>query len=280
MNFLIVRLSSLGDIIHTLPAFAALRQQFPAAKINWVVEEKGKEILDLVPGIDRIYVQQTKNRTLKSFRKLIQELRSAMKEKDSVALDFQGLIKSGLFTRLSGAKKRLGFDRSNCREPQASYFYTKKAEAMPETIHVIQKNLNLLRLLEINENKFTFPLSIPDALSTSIRNKLEILNFKKTQKLILLNVGAAWETKRWFEDRWVKFIEIIKNRDLFPVLLWGTDSEKSLADNISERSGIPLLPSLSLREVIALIKQSALLVTGDTFALQAAGALNRVLQST
>lgn len=277
MNFLIVRLSSLGDIIHTLPSFAALKKNFPGAKITWIVEEKGKEILALVPGIDRTFVHGTKNKkkTFKLFRKLVSDLRHSLKGKDYTALDFQGLIKSGLITWISGAKKRFGFSRQNCRESQASLFYTDRAEIMPETIHVIQKNLNLLRLLSIKEEKFVFPVSIPEPISTSVLKGLKSLGFNEKKKLIVLNVGAAWKTKRWFEDRWVKLIKIIQSPDLFPILLWGTENEKVLAENISDKTETPLVPTISIQEVIALIGVSSLVITGDTFALQAACALNR-----
>jgi len=131
-NILIVRLSSLGDIIHTLPAFAALRKGYPAARITWVVEKAGKEILDLVPGIDRIVVRGEKG--------WIRAIRDA----GGTAIDFQGLLKSAIIARLSGARTRIGFSGKNLREPAASVFYTDRLEAFPEDGHVIDKNLKLL----------------------------------------------------------------------------------------------------------------------------------------
>jgi heptosyltransferase-1 len=88
-------------------------------------------------------------------------------------------------------------------------------------------------------------------------------------------VGAAWETKRWFPEKWVELIEMIKNKEFFSLLLWGDEEEKALAFQVNEKTHVPLSPFFSLREVMALVKESSLLVSGDTFALQVACALSR-----
>ena len=96
-KFLIIRLSSLGDIIHTLPAYAALRQNFPQAKISWLVEEKGKDLLDFVPGLDRTIVLSSKKWSMAS-KKFWSEFLSTVREirqKDQIVLDFQGFLPAG-----------------------------------------------------------------------------------------------------------------------------------------------------------------------------------------
>lgn len=274
-NFLIIRLSSLGDVVHTLPAFSALRKKYPDAKISWIVEENGKEILDLVPGLDRIVPVKLKRWKLGS-RRFWQEfakLKKEIRNKDQVAIDFQGLIKSGFMAYISGARKRIGFHRKNLKERQASLFYTENLEEVSEKDHVIGKNLKLLSLLRIEGNEFVFPLQLPDESSKNVQRILDEMGYDPQNKLVLLNVGAAWETKRWNADRWVQTVKKIGNDRLFPVLLWGSEVEQKLARQVSRASGVPLVPSLSLKEVMALIKRAAVLVSGDTFALQAAGAL-------
>lgn len=276
-NFLIIRLSSLGDIIHTLPAFSALRKNFPEAKISWVVEEKGKEILDFVPGIDKVIIAHTAGWRIntKRFWAEISSLKKELKNKNQAALDFQGLLKSGFIAFLSKAEKRIGFHRKNLREPLASLFYTESLEEIPEDIHVIRKNLKLLTRLGIHEDKLEFPIVLPAELSETVKSKLRELGYDEGKKLIILNTGAAWETKRWFPEKWVSFIERIRNDQTFLLLLWGNDEEKELASQVSEKTRIPLSPLFSLKEVMALIKESSLLVSGDTFALQVACAFSR-----
>jgi ADP-heptose:LPS heptosyltransferase len=132
-NFLIIRLSSLGDIIHTLPAFSALRKNFPEAKISWIVEAKGREILDFVPGVDKTITAHTEGWRLnrKEFWTEISRLKRELKNENQIALDFQGLAKSGFIAFISGSNKRIGFHRKNLREPLAGLFYTERLEEIP-----------------------------------------------------------------------------------------------------------------------------------------------------
>jgi heptosyltransferase-1 len=261
-NILIIRTSSLGDIIHTLPAFASLRRNFPDAHITWVVEQKGKDILDFVPGIDEIVLVGSPG------------WRAKLKKKDQTAFDFQGLLKSALIARLSGSRKRIGFHRRNLKEPSASLFYTDRLDEVSETEHVIGKNLRLLRLAGINEDKYEFPLAIPENLRISVKEKISAAVGPSSNRLVLFNVGAAWPTKRWFPESWIAVLNDLKNGPMSPLLLWGTAQEETLARRVNQATGIPLAPFLSVRQILALIKDASLLVSGDTFAMQAACALD------
>ena len=276
-NFLIIRLSSLGDIIHTLPAFSALRKKYPQAKITWLVEEKGKEILDLVPGIDRIVMVKSKEKlnTPGMLCREISRIKNEIASKEQVVLDFQGLIKSGLYAYISRAKKRIGFHRKNLKEPMASIFYTDRLHQISEDSHVIHKNLKLLELLGITEDSIEFPLILPDELVSETKEILHSTGYEESKKLIILNVGAAWETKRWHKDRWIALIRKIESQEIFPLLLWGNEIEKNIAQEISREIKTPLSPNLTLPQVMALIKGAGLIISGDTFALQAACALSR-----
>lgn len=276
-NFLIIRLSSLGDIIHTLPAFSALRKKCPKGTISWVVEDKGKEILELVPGVDKIIVARTEGWRIntRKFWREVSTLKKNIKNKNQTALDFQGLIKSGFIAYLSKAKKRIGFHRKNLRESQAGIFYTDRLVEVPETIHVIDKNLRLLTLLDIMETQYDFPLVLSDKHAQSVKDKLRKIGYDEKKKLVVLNVGAAWKTKRWFSENWVELINTLKPKDLFLLILWGNEEEKALAEEVHEKSHVPISPDLSLKEVLALVKESSLLVSGDTFALQVACAFSR-----
>ena len=276
-NILIIRLSSLGDIIHTLPAFSALRKNFPEATISWVVEAKGSEILDLVPGVDKTITAHTEGWRLhrKKFWKEISRLKKELRKESQTAIDFQGLVKSGFISCISGSKKRIGFHRKNLREPMAGLFYTERLEEIPETIHVISKNLKLLERIGIKEEKYEFPIEVPAELAEGVKASLKKLGYNEQKKLVLFNVGAAWETKRWFHERWVELIGMIKNKEFFPLLLWGNEEEKGLALEVNEKTHVPLSPFFTLKEVMALVNESSLLISGDTFSLQVACALSR-----
>lgn len=276
-QFLIIRLSSLGDIIHTLPAFSCLRKNFPQSKITWLTEEKGKDILDLVPGLDEIIPSRLKKWPWysKKFWNEFFHLKENIRNKNQTVLDFQGLLKSGFMASLSRGSRRVGFQRQNLKEPSAFLFYNRQVKAMPEGLHVIDKNLRLLSILGIHETKYDFPLQIPERFSETIKEKLSRIGYDPSQKLILLNIGGAWETKRWFPERWIKLIHSLKKKkELFPLILWGDEKERSLAYHIHQKTDVSVAPYLTLKGTLALIKESSLLVSGDTFALQAASALS------
>jgi heptosyltransferase-1 len=261
-SFLIVRLSSLGDIIHTLPAYAALRRSFPDASIRWAVGPQGRNILELVPGLDELILVGRR-----IWRQNLRDIRRP----DQVALDFQGLVKSALLAFFSRSRRVIGFSKENCKEPLASAFYKEKLPPFAESeTHVISKNLKLLGPLGIHAEDFEFPIAIPDDLRRSVGAKLERLGCNRGQRILLVNVGAAWETKRWFPEMWAELVREAKPAGAFPLVLWGGPAEKSLARSVSEAAGAVMAPFLSIKEVLALVSAASLLVSGDTFALQAA----------
>jgi len=150
---LIVRLGALGDVVHAIPVAAALRRAFPEARIDWLVSAKHREILDLVPVIDRRLVINDRGGANggSSLLSAIRELRAARYD---VAIDLQGLIKSALLARASGAPRVAGFTASYARERLARLFYTDVYDPgrgglydPRETRHVVDINLGLLTVL-------------------------------------------------------------------------------------------------------------------------------------
>src|SRR5438045_1473696 len=148
MRILIVKLGSIGDVVHTLPTLAALRGAMPQAEISWVVERQSSEILKDNPLLNRLIEVDTKalrrglmsGETLRAPRQQLRRLRASAFD---VALDFQGLIKSASIARLSGARRVFGYSRDRLREPASSLLLSKRIPIPPHT-HVIRKGLLLL----------------------------------------------------------------------------------------------------------------------------------------
>ena len=138
MNILIVRLGALGDVIHAVPAAAALRQAFPDARIDWLVDAKHRDIVDLVTAIDRAVALGSP--TLAGWTAALRSLRGIRYD---LAIDLQGLMKSAVLARASGAARVVGFSIWHLREKTARPFYSDAHDA--EGGHVIRKNLRLLR---------------------------------------------------------------------------------------------------------------------------------------
>ena len=174
MNILIVKLGSIGDIIHTLPTLSAIRSALPDAEISWAVEKRSAEILRGNTAIDRLIEVDTRSlRSGKVVEGVLSGLREQLRElrrlKFDVALDLQGLLKSAAIAKLSGAKTRFGFDRANLREPASRIFLNRTVEIPPRT-HIIRKNLMLAEQalnIQIPAAEFEFPIA------TGSEHKLE-----------------------------------------------------------------------------------------------------------
>src|SRR5689334_7335080 len=147
MRILFVKLGAIGDVIHTLPSLAHARAALPSVDISWVVESRTSEILRQNPLIDDLIEVDTRSIRGTRVDELLPELRRQIKglrkHKFDIAIDFQGLLKSAVIAKLSGAKVRVGFSREALREPASRMLLTETVKTTPQ-IHVIRKNLELL----------------------------------------------------------------------------------------------------------------------------------------
>jgi heptosyltransferase I len=188
MNLLIVRLGALGDIVHAIPAAAALRAAMPAARIDWLVDAKHRSIVDLVTAVDRVVPLE--GRTIRAWADVVRRARQAQYD---VAFDFQGLMKSAVLARASGAARVAGFSIWHLREKSARPFYSETDNASADDGgHVIRKNLHLLSIVGVETSRVEFPIAdVPSAALDEVRRDVG------TGPFALLNPGAAWPNKRW-----------------------------------------------------------------------------------
>jgi len=264
-TLLIVRLGSLGDIIHAVPAAAAIRRAFPHATIDWLVDVRHRDLLDLVPVVDRRIAVNTTN--LGSLSSAVSELRRASYD---VALDLQGLLKSAVLARLSTASRVVGFPADLLRERAARFFYTETAgDAAP---HVIDKNLSMLKAIGVRMPDVAFPLEDRHPhIAAEARSRLGIAEGKR---FAIINPGAAWPNKRWPPVYFAEVSrELAKRHDLRSLVLWGPGEEQiahavvAASDNTAAVS-----PGTSMAELVSLTKAAALMISGDTGPMHVAGA--------
>jgi lipopolysaccharide heptosyltransferase I len=262
-SLLIVRLGSLGDLIHTLPAFAALRRAYPDARIDWLVEAPHREILTLVDGLSNVIV--LKGRSAGGWFDTITELRA---RKYDLALDFQGLIKSAALTRFCGAGEVLGFNSKALREPSARIFYSRSVD-VDGAGHVIKKNLALAS--EVLQQQVTLrePWDHPEAdfpLRVVQSPALDDLRAGGIGQFALINPGAAWPNKRWPAERFGAIAKDLRDsHGLTPVVLWGP-GERVLAETVATESGSRAVIAAETRlpDLVALSRAASLIVSGDT----------------
>jgi heptosyltransferase I len=263
MNILLVRLGALGDIVHAVPAAAALRAAYPSASIDWVVDRRHHDMVRLVSVIDRVITLDAS--TLGAWLRVVRELRA---KRYDVALDLQGLMKSALLARVSGAPRVIGFSIWHLREKGARPFYSEVDSGQAED-HVVRKNLRLLRTLGIDSTTVEFPLRI---VSSPVLDDVR-REFGETP-FALLNPGAAWPNKRWFSDRFGAVASFLRDvRGMRSLVLWGP-GEAPLAHAVVEASegAATAAPPTTVVELLALSRAASLMVSGDTGPLHIAAA--------
>jgi lipopolysaccharide heptosyltransferase I len=265
-KILIVRLGALGDLIHAVPAAAAIRRAYPDTRVDWLVDVRHHELLDLVPVIDqRIAVNA------KSPFALAAALRALRRARYDVALDLQGLIKSAVIARGAGAVRTIGFPRPSLREPAASVFYTETAGV--DAAHVIRKNLSMLKAIGIEMAGVEFPIEArrPEVVAAA-RARLGIAD---TDRFAVLNPGGAWPNKQWPP---VYFGEVAaalaKRHGMRSLVAWGP-GELHLADAVvaASHESAALSPPTTLTDLVSLAKAASLMVSGDTGPLHIACAM-------
>jgi len=271
MRVLIVKLGSIGDIVHTLPALAAMRRALPGAEISWVVERRTAEILRDNPFLNSLIEVDTKalrrwpmsGETLLALRQQLRRLRASTFDS---ALDFQGLLKSASIARLSGAGRIYGFSREALREPASRFLLTKTVRA-PKQAHVIVKNLKLAAAaldieVPLDSAEFEFPIA------TTRAHEAEALEVSAGTggRFAILNPGGGWPTKMWSAERFGSLAdELWTNYGLSSLVTYGP-GERELASSVTgaSRAGKARAVSLSLKGFYALAKLSSVYVGGDT----------------
>ena len=257
MKILVLRLSALGDVIHTIPAVVALRGALSNVEIAWVVESPYRELVEIVAGVTAIPVSMKKwGRSLISSRAEIGRTLRSMRGFDA-SIDFQGLIKSASLPWLAGATKRYGFTRNAIREKPATLFINRPI-AVDTTRHVVDWNLDLGsgvagRALTMPRVDFTSFAADPDAKLRAFAGRIVILP------------GAGRAEKLWPVER---FRELARQLGDDVVVAWGP-GERHLAEAIAA----PLAPQTNLRELAELLRSAKLVIGADTGPLHLADAL-------
>jgi lipopolysaccharide heptosyltransferase I len=268
MNILVVRLGALGDIIHTIPAAAALRAACPDARIDWLVDARHRSMVDLVQGLDRVV--SLERPTIAGWVDVVRRLRQVRYD---AAIDFQGLMKSAVLARASGARKVIGFSIWHLREKAARPFYSDTdGGGEPQgsgDAHIIRKNLGLLTALGVRSDTIAFPLAhTPSDAAVEVQSSLGGRPFA------LINPGAAWPNKRWPADRFGEIAGVLREvRALHSIVVWGP-GEEALAEAVvkASKGAASMAPRTGLADLLELSRAAALMVAGDTGPLHVAAA--------
>ena len=284
-RLLIVRLSAMGDVIHTLPAAQALREAFPHAMIGWIIEERWAELL-CAPGtplrgprsaqrplVDWVHpVNLTGWRkslftipTLQQIAKVRNDVRSAHYD---IAVDLQGAMRSAVLARWSGA--RIVYGAAEPRESPASLWYTRRAIARGG--HVVDQNLSVAQI--VTQKKMQTPRVVFPHNLEAERRVGQHLAEEGVGEFAILNPGAGWGAKRWPPERYGRVARALADNGLRVILNYGPGEEDLAheAETASEGAATPM--KCSITELIALTRRARLFVGGDTGPLHLAAALH------
>jgi lipopolysaccharide heptosyltransferase I len=288
-RILIVRLSAIGDVVHVLPALAALRQALPRAHIAWLVEALSAQLLEGHPLLDELIVYpRTQWRQRGYWRSMLAgEMTRFMGElrrrRFDVAIDFQGLTKSAVLPWVGAARRRIGYGGEDGRE-MSRWFYTERVRPPREAVHVVQRNLSLLAPLGIESAaepliaSLEFPFPDYTRERERLDAKLEAIGIGRDERFVAMNPGAGWETKRWPPEHYGALAGAVARAcDCRVVLTWGPGEEAAIdaalaAVDPAARDRVHRAPATTLRELATLLDRSLAAVGGDTGPIHLAAA--------
>lgn len=273
-RILIVKLSAVGDVVHTLPALNALRSALPHAHIGWVAHPGVANLLENHPQIDELILLPRRPKQYggwKGFREIVRNLRSNGHKWDC-AIDFQGLTKSGLVMMFSGAKERIGFGNKWSRE--INRLFVNHAVS-PQAETVIQMNIGLLEPLGISPDSpavaYLKTEQIDDDYIESWTNEKNV----RGEKFLILDPFAGWETKLWQVPHWTELARLVKEKYGYRSLIFHGPQEEDKAAALARHIGgdAMIAPPTTLRQYVSLLKQhAAVMVAADTGPMHIAAA--------
>ncbi len=268
-RILIVRLSAIGDVVQSMSVACALRDRFPTAFLAWVVGEPGGTLLRGHRALDEVI--PLPRGWLKSPKAVWQLRRRLRAMRFDTAIDAQGLTKSAIIARLSGARRRLGFGDPWGRE-MSRWFNNETVDTT--AVHVVDRNMQLLRPLGIDASPVRF--DVPELPADRESAERYIHENNLGDGFAIINTGAGWPSKLWPGDRHAAVaIHLGQCRNLPTVVIGGNDAERAMAEQIVARSEghARLAPPMTLPELAAVMRRGRLFVGSDTGPLHLAAAV-------
>jgi len=277
-RFLVIRLSSIGDIVHALPAVAALGEAFPQAEIHWAVEARFAPLLEGNPFLQRVVKLDTLGwrkqiASPQTFESAVRGAAALREVPFDVAIDFQGLYKSAAIAWLSRSRERLGFAEHWLREPAAGAFYTDRVSPHGRN-HVIEMNMALAERAGAaprGRAEWKFPLPQNETDERYVEQQLAAMG---TQQFMVINPGGGWKSKCWAPENYSELLRRLQDGFTGDFLLTGSPDEEPLIQSIVERSSVARAQyfSSTITQFIALVRRSSLFLGGDTGPLHLAAA--------
>jgi lipopolysaccharide heptosyltransferase I len=281
-RILLVKPSSLGDVVHALPVLHGLRTRYPEAKIDWLIASPLAPLLASHPHIDELVLFDRERfgrigRSPRVAGELVRFLHDLRTRRYDLVIDLQGLFRTGFLTWATRAPVRIGF--TDAREG-AWAFYTHRVRVDDPNMHAVDRNYRIGEFLGCSRDALAFHLPIPDSARAEAQSLLRGCGFPGDERIIAIVPGARWETKRWLPERFVETINLLHGRCAARCVLLGSTQEGSLCERIAcacRLRPVNLTGRTSLGQLAALIELADLVLCQDSAAMHLAVALKRPL---
>lgn len=284
MRILIVKLSAIGDVIHTLPALNAIREHYPRAHITWLVEEAAADLVVGHRALDRVIVSKRKRwigqfkgperwQALAQVRDLWRDLRDTRYD---IIIDFQSLLKSAALVWLARGKRKIGFDRGMQHQEHSYLFLNERVPPVDMDVHALIRGLMLIKAIGIKSETVVYEVPIFAEDRQKVAALLEAHGVDGDRPLVAINPVALWDTKLWLNDRFALLGDRLKNEFAVDVVFTGGPADQDVIMDIRRRMttvSVDLSGQTSLKMLAELYARSALLVTTDTGPMHLAAAV-------
>ncbi|MFH2012912.1 MAG: glycosyltransferase family 9 protein [Pseudomonadota bacterium] len=282
MEIMIVKLSAIGDVVHTLPSLEALRAAYPDSRITWLIEEDTEQIIRNHPSLDKVIVSKRKtwmksilkpSTCLQTFDDIVSFVKELRRTKYDLVIDFQGLLKSGILTLLSGGKRRLGYDKTR----ELSYlFLNERIPPYDPDLHAVERYLNLTKYLgaEVKEPEFLIPFDERDV--EYVKGFLSDNGVDGTKKIIAVNPASGWETKLWDLEKFSLLCDRIIDECHAVIVFTGGKDDLGMIDTLTSKmrnTALNTAGRMNLKQLACLLSMAALMITTDTGPMHVASAM-------
>jgi 3-deoxy-D-manno-octulosonic-acid transferase/heptosyltransferase-1 len=283
-SILIVKLSAIGDVVHTLPLLEVLRENLPNARIDWLVEEEASEIIKGHAALNRVIVSRRKmwqknfvgsGRTSTTLKEIVHFLRELRSEKYDTVIDIHGLLKSGLLTGLARGRRKIGFtwarEGSTLFLSEPPYFEDQYRQ------HAIERYLKTANILGCDVTSWKGRIPVGDSQGKTV-NRLFRASGLNGNRIAAMNPMARWDTKLWEPERFARLADRIQEELGMSVLFTGSKEDRPIIQEIcsgmKNGGAVNLAGRIGLKELASLYTRCDLLITTDTGPMHIAAAMD------
>ena len=293
-RILLIKLSGLGDVVHTLPVLVKLRARYPRARIDWLITRENAEIVRYHPALSNVVPFARGDFSKRGFRwhallAFLDLLKQIRRAKYDLVIDLHGQARSAFFALVSGARVRIGFDRPVKNTSRHGWrgaregswiAYTHRIPIRTLDVHAIDRYLWIGALLGLDDNRPDFTIHLSSQTACNVQHLLEEHGVPASKALAVMAPGTIWETKRWTIEG---FAAVARQflQDGFAVALAGAKREKARCQEIATAApgACDLSGKTTSAELAALIQRAEVCVTNDSGAMHVAMSLGKPMVS-